>query len=105
MKVAKSMLNDKQFYGMPYYILALRCARDFILISLNFLSKFSSDYPDNLNVYDGPNANAGMITSITGNDLPDDLYSTGSEIFLQFQSDSYGNYYGFKIWFSTGNFS
>ena len=86
--------------------MVLRCARDFRLINLNFISKFSSYYPDYLHVYDGPNANAGMITSITGNDLPDDLYSTGSDIFLHFQSDGStynGNYYGFKIWFSAGN--
>ena len=78
------------------------------VINLNFISEFSSYRPDNLHVYDGPNANAGMITSITGNDLPDDLYSTGSDIFLHFQSDYhyyYGHYYGFKIWFSAGNFT
>ena len=86
-----------------------RCARDFRLINLNFISEFSDYYPDYLHVYDGPNANAGMITSITGNDLPDDLYSTGSDIFLHFQSDDYtddyGQYYGLKIWFSAGNFT
>ena len=80
---------------------------DFIRISVLDLSLGRPDlsYLDNLNVYDGPNANAGMITSITGNALPDDLYSTGSDIFLHFQAETSRTYYGFKIWFSAGNFT
>ena len=88
----------------------LRYAWYFRLIILNVLFKFSSFQPDYLYIYDGPDTNAAMIISISGNELPDDLYSTGSDIFLHFQSDDYyswrpidGDYYGFKIRFSAGS--
>ena len=90
MKIDKAMTNDKQYYGTPY--ITSLCKR-FQINHLRFISEFSSYRPDYLHVYDGPNANAGMITSITGNDLPDDLYSTGSDIFLHFQSDDYTDDY------------
>ena len=80
-----------------HYILVYHCARYLRLINFSVLSKFSSHYPGYIYVHDGPNANAGMITSITGNDLPDDMYSTGSDIFLDFQSDLYHFSYHYLV--------
>ena len=56
---------------------------------------------DNVTIYDGGDTTAPLIRSLYGSGRPADITTTGNIVFVQFRSNSYGRYYGFKIHYST----
>ncbi len=68
-------------------------------LTLRFI-EFDTDASDILRVYDGGDANADLLGEFSGNDIPDDISSTGNQLFVTFSST--GEDPGFKIeYFST----
>lgn len=63
-------------------------------ITLEFIH-FNTENSDILNIYDGASANAPLIGSYSGADIPDDISSTGDRLFLSFASNGEGE--GFLI--------
>lgn len=55
-----------------------------------------------MKVYDGDSLSATEIASLTGNGLPEVLFSTGSDIFIKFVSDINQARSGFKIRYDVG---
>ena len=59
---------------------------------------FSYDF---VKVYDGDSNSAYMLGSLTGDVLPSDMVSTGSNIFINFVSDMLVKRIGFRIRYGT----
>ena len=55
-----------------------------------------------MKVYDGDSNSAYMLGSLTGDVLPSDMASTGSDIFINFVSDESMATIGFRIQYSAG---
>ena len=85
-------------------------------MTLHFLSFEVQPFADNVKVYDGDNASAPLLETLTGSIsmLPwmyhfrgvyrlTDLFSSGSTVFVSFVTNSYGTRNGFKIVYSTVN--
>ena len=57
---------------------------------------------DMLNIHDGDSSSANLIDQLWGANLPNDITSTGSNIFINFLSDESETYSGFKMKFLVG---
>ena len=55
-----------------------------------------------LNIHDGDSSSANLIDQLWGANLPNDITSTGSDIFINFLSDESETYSGFKMKFLVG---
>lgn len=62
-------------------------------INLSFV-EFSTDNSDILRVYDGGDASAELLGEFSGGNLPDDIASSGNQLYLTFSSTGTGE--GFK---------
>ncbi len=73
-------------------------------LELSFLS-FDTEYPyDYLNIYDGDSVGSLLLASLSGNNLPANIYSSGTSITLHFHTDGSVTYSGFEININcTGN--
>jgi hypothetical protein len=65
-------------------------------ISLNF-AEFDLGAGDALTVYDGGDANAPVLATLTGNSLPSQITSTDGLLFLQFTTDGSGTAPGWSL--------
>ena len=67
-------------------------------LTLKFI-EFDTDNGDVLRVYDGGDANADLIGEFDGNEIPDDIVSTGNQLFITFSST--GEDPGFKAEYTS----
>ncbi len=65
-------------------------------ITLAFYN-FNTDLTDTLFVYDGNSTNADLLGVYAGNSIPEDITSTGDELFISFKSDDQGNSKGWLM--------
>ena len=63
---------------------------------LHFTSFNLENNYDYAYVYDGPDTNAPEIAALSGSDVPEDIYGTGSSLTVRFDSDGSVNYAGFE---------
>ena len=75
-----------------------RVRLDFVSFMLPNCSDCSCD---KVNIYDGRNATAPLIHTLCGSDLPEDVTSSGNELFIHFQSDDTDRTRGFRIRYSA----
>ena len=61
----------------------------------------SANY-DFLEIYDGKDTSVNKIGKYGGETIPNDITSSGNQLYLHFESDSSGNYKGFAASFSSG---
>ena len=52
---------------------------------------------DSLTIHDGDNENAGVLEKLCGATLPQDILSTGSNLYLQLKTDSSQESRGFSV--------
>jgi Peptidase C10 family/Secretion system C-terminal sorting domain/CUB domain/Spi protease inhibitor len=69
-------------------------------VSITF-SQFDLEANDFVTVYDGVDASATVLGTFTGTDIPDDMTSTGNQLFVTFVSDASGNGTGFYFEFNS----
>lgn len=65
-------------------------------ITLTF-KRFELDEGDRLLVYDGADNSAPLLADLSGNDLPENLESTGNKAFLEFITDESATANGFHV--------
>ena len=79
----------------------------FQIIRLSFsnfsLEGQSSCGYDSLTIHDGDNDQARVLEKLCGSDLPQDVYSTGSDLFLHFKTDVSETERGFSITYDIIN--
>ncbi|KAI0218622.1 Cubilin [Lamellibrachia satsuma] len=61
----------------------------------------SACHYDKVNIYDGSDATAELMDSLCGNNLPDNVTTTGNTVFVTFTSDATRVYSGFRISYRT----
>ncbi len=69
-------------------------------LTLSF-SQLDIQNADLLRIYDGTNASAPLLTTITGNSLPSNVIATSGVMFLRFTSNPGGNRAGFTASWAT----
>ena len=62
------------------------------LVFLRFETYNSNDY---VNVYDGQSSSSSLIGTFSGSSLPSPITSSGNNLFVEFRSDTSGQYEGF----------
>lgn len=69
-------------------------------LTLNF-SEFDVQNADQLSIYDGTNASAPLLATLTGSSIPTDIVATSGALFLNFTSNPGGNRAGFTATWSA----
>ena len=67
-------------------------------ITMSFI-EFDTDNSDVLRVYDGGDENAELLGEFSGNSIPEDIMSSGNQLFITFSSTGTGE--GFKAEYSS----
>jgi len=75
------------------------------IIELSFTS-FDTEYDfDFVKVYDGNSTESTHIGTFSGSSIPDNITSSGNELFITFTSDDYENYAGWEATYTSFNVS
>jgi hypothetical protein len=70
-------------------------------IALNFTSFETEQGKDVLYIYDGTDANAPLIGTYSGAQIPQQIISSGNALFLRFETDGTGQMEGWKLSYSN----
>ena len=79
-----------------------KCYFVFQKVKLHFLRfyvdrRYSYCYYDRVRIYDGNDTTARLLKTLCGNHLPEDIVSSGNELFVHFYSNHNNIYPGFMI--------
>ena len=58
---------------------------------------------DYVEIYDGGDSSANKIGKFCDSTLPSDIQSTGNKLYIKFESDGSGQYFGFSAKFKKGS--